>query len=307
MEFDHDHSALLEALPSHIGITPLLKATPVTEGERRFVYVEASSEDKDQQNEVILAKALAASAGYYKKFGNLDIDHFTQIGKPNPAKGWPGLPNPDQFEIGRPVEVCVDNRRTFVKGEIYSGDGAMAERANAFWDSVTRLDPPQRWYPSVGGAVIGKEVHIDPVTFNKSAVINAVRWTNVAFSKTPVNASLATVQTAPFGPLAKSWAALGGFGVDMGKSLTGGYGTDSAALTDGAALREQSLDKDVHSYWDLRDQFADAIRRGELADTKLPALVHMAQSRFGLSAGEAAEFVERFLDDLQRGLQEKKR
>lgn len=308
MEIDHDNAELLAALPSHISITPLLKATPMTEGGKRYVYVEASSEDRDQQNEIILAKALEASAEYYKKFGNLDIDHFTQLGKPNPAKGWPGLPNAEMFEIGRPVEVCIEKKRTFVKGEISSGVGPASEKANMFWSSLMDINPPQRWYPSVGGAVIKKEVHFDPEKMSKCAVISEVRWTNIGFSKTPVNANLATVQTAPFGPLAKSWGALGGFGMDdMVKSLTAGYGTDSAALTGGAALRVQSLDGGVHSYWDFRDAFADAFKRGDFAGLKLPALVQVAQSKFGVAASDAAEFVERFLVDLQNALKEKRR
>lgn len=302
MGFDHDNEALLNALPSFVSIDPLLKATPATEGGRRFVYVEASNESRDQQNEVILSKALEASAEYYKKFGNVDIDHYTQIGKPNPAKGWAGIPNPEQYEIGRPVDVRIKDGATFVKAEIYSGSGPMAERANAFWSSLTDLNPPQRWYPSVGGAVIDKEVVFDSATMRKSAVIKQVRWTNLAMSRTPVNANLPTASLAPLGPLAKSM-----FAFDVMKSLTAGYGTDSAALTGGAALRVQSLDGGVHSYWDFRDAFADAFKRGEFAGMGLPALVQAAQSRFGVAASDAAEFVERFLGDLKNALKEKRR
>jgi hypothetical protein len=304
MKFDDDIS-LLAGVPDYITIEPLLKATPRTEGDRRFIFIEASNESKDQQNEVILASALEASAEYYKRFGNLDIDHYTQIGKPNPAKGWVGIPNPEQFEIGKPVDVRIEKGSTFVKGEIHSGTGPMAEKANAFWSSLMDVTPPHRWYPSVGGSVTGKEISIDQRTGARTAVINAVRWTNVAFSKTPVNARVAAASTVPFGPLAKSWGA---HGFDLQKSLTAGYGTDSATLTGGAALRVQSLDKGRISYeHDFRDQFSDCIKRGEVAEMKLPAMVQLAQSRFGLSASEAAEYVERFLDDLQRRLKEKTR
>ena len=197
--FEAEDRDLLAAVPSYLSISQMLKASPVVEGGDRFIYLEASNEALDQQGEVVLAKALADSASYYLKFGNLDIDHYTQIG----AKA--GIPNYELFEIGRPVDVAVRDGSTFVKGQVYSGTGPAAERANSFWSSLTELSPPARWYPSVGGSVAAKSVVIDPLTKAKRAVIQKVRWTNIGFSKTPVNANLATVSTVPFGALAKSF------------------------------------------------------------------------------------------------------
>ena len=133
-----DEQVLLNAVPAYLSISQMLKATPVQEGGDRFIYLEASNETLDQQGEVVLAKALEESADYYLKFGNLDIDHYTQIGARN------GIPNYELFEIGRPVDVACREGATFVKGQIYSGSGVAAERANAFWSSVTELSPPPR-------------------------------------------------------------------------------------------------------------------------------------------------------------------
>jgi hypothetical protein len=288
----HDDDALLSALPDHISIGSLLKATPKTEGADRFIYIEASNEKRDQQGEIVLAKALEASAEYYLKFGNLDIDHYTQIG----AKQ--GIPNYNSFEIGVPVAVRVERGSTFVKGHIKQGTGLAALKANEFWSSLTEVSPPERWYPSVGGAVIGREISVDPLTKSRVATINAVRWSNIGFSKTPVNDNLEQVKTAPFGPLAKSWAAA------LEKSLTAGYGTDSATLTGGGALRGANgspggaFDYDR----DFRDQFAQCLYTGEVAGMKLPALVQFCRLRFGLSASDASDYLERFLDEFQRGL-----
>lgn len=290
---------LLAAVPAMISVTDLLKATPVQDGGDRFIYLEASNESLDQQGEVVLAKALAESAQYFLKFGNLDIDHYTQIG----AKA--GIPNYELFEIGRPIDVKVENGTTFVKGQIYSGSGAAADKANAFWASLTELNPPARWYPSVGGAVLEKAVVIDPETKARKAVIKKVRWSNIGFSKTPVNADLATVQTVPFGALTKSFCPLGGCfdlskseGFDAGAVLSAGYGTDSATLTGGAAIRKQSLQKGVLSYWDFRDAMAGAIRSRKVGAQ--PAdMVKFAMAEFGLSPDKAAISVERFLGDLQ--------
>jgi len=296
MEIDYlsaEDRGLLDAVPSYLSITQMLKASPVVEGVDRFIYLEASNESLDQQNEIVLAKALEDSAAYYLKFGNLDIDHFTQIG----AKA--GIPNYELFEIGRPVDVAVRDGTTFVKGQIYSGSGPAAERANSFWSSLTELNPPARWYPSVGGSVIAKSVIIDPETKAKRAVINKVRWSNIGFSKTPVNANLATVSTLPFGALAKSLCAEG---FDFIKAIEAGYGTDSAALSGGSALRKQSLESNLLSYWDFRDHLADAIRKKRVSGAKPAELVNFARKQFGMSADTAAASVERFLSDLQRGL-----
>jgi hypothetical protein len=293
-----EDQTLLNAVPGYLSITQMLKATPAVESGERFIYLEASNESVDQQNEVVLAKALSDSSDYYLKFGNLDIDHYTQIGARS------GIPNYELFEIGRPVSVTVRDGRTFVKGQIYSGAGPAAEKANAFWSSLTELSPPARWYPSVGGAVISKSVVIDPETKGKRAVINKVRWSNIGFSKTPVNANLATVSTVPFGALAKSWSA---DGFDFAKAIEAGYGTDSAALAGGGALRKQSLEGGVMSYWDFRDDLASRIRSGEVKSYKPAELVKVAQARYGMSPDIAAASVGRFLGDLENGLRKNNR
>ena len=293
-----EDEVLLAAVPGYLSITQMLKATPAVEAGERFIYLEASNESVDQQGEVVLAKALSDSADYYLKFGNLDIDHYTQIG----ARA--GIPNYELFEIGRPVSVTVRDGRTFVKGQIYAGSGAAADKANAFWSSLTELNPPARWYPSVGGAVISKSVIVDPDTKSKRAVINKVRWSNIGFSKTPVNPNLATVSTVPFGALTKSWGASG---LDLAKALEAGGGTDSATLEGGAALRKQSLQRGVMSYWDFRDDLASRIRSGEVKSYKPAELVKAAQRLYSMSPDMAAASVGRFLGDLENGLRKNKR
>jgi hypothetical protein len=286
-----EDQGLLNAVPSYLSISDMLKATPVTEGSDRFIFIEASNEAVDYQGEIVRSKALEDSAPYYLQFGNLDIDHYTQIGARM------GIPDHELYEIGRPVDVKVQGNTTFVKGQVYTGEGPAAQRANAFWSSLTDLNPPARWYPSVGGKVASKSVVIDPATKAKRAVINKVRWTNIGFSKTPVNLNLASVSTVPFGALAKSMCAEG---FDFVKALEAGYGTDSAALAGGAALRTQSLDRSLHSYWDIRDALAALVSGGEVRGGDPTELVKAARERLGLTADKAAKSVERFLHDLQQ-------
>lgn len=286
-----EESALLDAVPQFLGVSDMLKATPREEGGVRFVYLEASNESVDYQGEVVLARALQESADYYLRYGNLDLDHYTQIG----AKQ--GIPNYEMYEIGRPVDVSVRDGKTFVKGQIYAGSGPAAERANGFWSSLVDLTPPARWYPSVGGKVISKSVSIDPESKAKRAVISQVRWTNIGFSKTPVNLSVGPISTVPIGALAKSMCAEG---IDFAKALTAGYGTDAAALAGGGALRTQSLQPGILSYWDFRDQLANLIRGGKVNGGRPADLVKVARERLGLAADKAAIMVQRFLADLEQ-------
>lgn len=287
-----DDASLLAAVPDYISVGGLLKATPTEESGRRFIFFEASNEDVDHQNEVVLQKALAESSDYYLRHGNIDLSHFTIIGPKA------GIPNYMEYEIGKPVSVQVNGKRTFVKAELYQGDSAMARNANLVWDSLTKQSPPARWYPSVGGAVLAKSVKIDPKTGEKVAVVERVRWNNTALDRCPVNKTVPEVSLAPVGTFTK---ALGGFVI--AKTLTAGYGTDAATLAGGAALRKQSLDRGLHSYWDFRNRLADALRKG--AAGKNPGareLVEFSAKEFALPHDDAAEWVERFMRDLQSGL-----
>lgn len=292
---------LLDELPEHLTIQSMFKAVPAEEAGKRFIYFEASNEKLDQQNEKVLAKALEDSADIYLRHGNVDLDHWSLIGKPNPAKGYPGLPNYMSFEIGKPVAVRIENRQTFVKAELYSGDSALADNANMVWESMTALNPPARWYPSVGGAVMAKSMQFDPETKQRVAVIEKVRWTNVALSRTPVNQNLPTAGTVPFGALAKCWTPNG---LMFRKALEAGYGTDSATLTGGSALRVQSVGgvPPVSNYFDFRHRISSEIlkanRSGKDWGDAKQIIAHSA-NEFGLSLDEASEWTERFLRDFK--------
>lgn len=287
-----DDASLLAAVPEFISVGGLLKATPSEEAGRRVIFFEASNEDQDHQNEVVLQKALAESSDYYLRHGNVDLDHYSILGPKS------GIPDYMTYEIGKPNAVQVNGKSTFVKAELYQGESPMAKNANMVWDSLTKQRPASSWFPSVGGSVLAKSVKLDPKTGDKVGVIERVRWNNVALSRTPVNKTVGTVSLAPVGTFAK---ALGGF--VLLKGIEAGYGTDSATLTGGSAMREQSLDGRIHSYWDFRNKLANDIRSG--AAGKNPGvreLIAHAEEKFSLSSDEAAEWVERFKRDLKTGL-----
>jgi len=275
-----------------LSISGMLKATPHEEGGERFIYMEASNESLDVQGEVVLAKALQESQDYYLRYGNVDLEHVTQVGLKT------GIPDYHLFEIGRPVEVRIRNPRTFVKAQIYSGEGKPAEKANDFWQSLTSVVPAQRWYPSVGGAVLEKAQEVD-VELGKRTFVTRVRWTNIGMSKTPVNVAVPTASTMPVGVFAKCWGA---HGLDLSKALEAGYGTDMSALTGGAALRQQSLDKQIQTtlpinYLDFRGRLARAINGKKVRVNSAQSLIQWGVTQ-GLEEDEAADYVTRFLTEI---------
>lgn len=261
----------------------LFKAIPAEVGNgRRLLYFEASNEDIDHQDEVVLQTALKDSAEYFLRHGNIDLSHRTLLG-----------PGNEEYEIGRPLDVRVTGGKTFVEAELYQGDSRQAKNATMVWDSLTKQRPPSRWYPSVGGQVLSKSIRINPGTGARTAVIDRVRWSNIALDRMPVNRTVPTVSTVPVGVFAKS---LGGFVI--AKTLTAGYGTDSASLAGGAALRSQSLHGAPISYTDFSDRLARLIL--DLKTGVQPGdLIRTAQEQFGLSEDEAEYRVLRFLKDLK--------
>lgn len=298
---------LLAAVPEHIGLGCFLKATPSQDGEKRILYMEASHEGgADYQNEVVLQKALSDSSDYFMRHGNVDLEHYSLLG---PTKG---IPDYMTYEIGTPSEVSMAGKTTFVKAMLYQGESPMAKNANMVWDSLVRQKPPSRWYPSVGGSVLAKSVRIDPDTQMRTAVIEKVRWNNIGLTRTPVNRTVPEVSTKPMGGFAKSlelpigyfMKSLDGFVL---KTLTAGYGTDSATLAGGSSFREQSLWGTPANYWEFREHIAKSIRDGKVGPRPgARELVDYAMQTFKMPAADASEHVEHFLHDLHSGLNKRR-
>lgn len=271
----------------------LLKATPHQEGDERILYFEASNEDVDYQGEVVLQKALAESAAYFLRYGNIDLSHYTILGPNSGIQHW------EEYEIGKPVDACVDGSRTFVKAQLYRGDSVMARKANTVWESLTKQVPPSRWYPSVGGAVLDSDPRINPETGIHVRAITKVRWNNIGLDRCPVNLTVPEVSTVPTAVFAKS---LGAFVYT--KSLDAGYGTDMATLAGGGALRTQSLEPRLvqiipGNYFDFREALSRALLEGAVEKPNAARLVEYAATTWGLSHDEASEWVTRYMSDIK--------
>ena len=134
--------------------------------------------------------------------------------------------------------------------------------------------------------------------------VSRVRWTNVGFSKTPVNQHVASVSTMPIGTFAKSLTADGY--LDMGKALEAGYGSDSAQLTGGAAFRRESLEGSPMNYHDFRERVARDIRGRLIKGGTAKAIVDHCKGAYGMEPAFASEWTERFLKDLGSSVHHKR-
>ena len=280
--------------PDFIGFDTLLKATPKAEGGRRFIYLEASGEGVDIQRERVLSKALEESAEYFLKFGNIDIDHYTILG---PRLG---IADYMSYEVGVPVDVSVKQNATFVKVELYQGDTPLTQHANMIWDSLTGQNPPARWYPSVGGNIQKKTKQADPETGEEITVIEKVLWNNIGLSRTPVNPHLPCASAMPVGTFAKSLNAF-----TLSKALEASYSTDVSTLTGGGAFGIQSIDVGhymPYSYFDFRERISGAIQNALVDSLARDGLIAYAMNEFNLPEPTAAEWVGRFLSDIQLDL-----
>lgn len=224
----------------------MFRARPVTEGERRLVYCEASNEAFDSAGDQVLKGALLKSAPYFERFGNIDVDHMSVLGYRL------GFQNPRQFEIGKPLQVRESADGVLVKGEIYRGGHALADE---FWGSLT-LEPPMHWWPSVyiRHDDESRRRVWDAVEKKHKRAIVKCDWAGLGFAREPVHRTLAQVSRVPFGAFLKAMnAALAMPCCDACaddaascKALTatgadGVAATDPVVLTGGAALRRQSM------------------------------------------------------------------
>lgn len=166
----------------------IVKSRP--DATRRLIEIEASSEQRDLEGDVILQEALLNSADSFIKNGHTDVDHLSEIGARY------GIANPSSYIIGHPLEVTdLGNQRTGVVIEIMqSNDGSTDIQKNKydeFWDS---LQKNTRWMASVFGYPIhGLIDDCSEVACSHGAtryLIKGLDWRSIAVTKNPMNQTL---------------------------------------------------------------------------------------------------------------------
>lgn len=184
---------------------------------RWIVYLEASNELRDQDEEVIDMNALQKAADYFMSHGVLSWDHkHKQTDDPG-------------FIIGEPLEVkFTDDNRTLVKGFLYKHN----DIAQKVWKNIR--SGAKRLGSSVGGGILQKAADR----------IKKVIWDEVAITHKPVNDStMGSVTVIPYAAFAKALAYVEGTSSieDFIKALTAGSGVNASQFTGGRALTRESL------------------------------------------------------------------
>jgi 3-methyladenine DNA glycosylase/8-oxoguanine DNA glycosylase len=263
-------------MTDNINIIGLFKTRSATEEDgERILYIEASREDIDSADEIVLCRALRDSAEYFKTFGNVDLDHITQFRDIR-------IKNPYLFEIGKPIDVLTtEDNVTLVKVKLYRGAGESAQLANYVWSSLTEQEPPQQWYASVGGKITATKDTRAP-DGREIKVITGVRWNNLALSKTPCLTTLNPSSLTPIGAFAKTALA---------KAMETFTETDSAAIEGYQSLIAQSLDTGT-----IYESIATAILDETISGSKV-SIIEWLKAQ-GSTEDEANEIAHQFLSML---------
>lgn len=195
-----------------------------------IVYMEASNEGLDQEEEQILQKGLKEAKDYYLSHGVISWDHQHKH------------QHEPKYIIGEPMDVRFPkDGRTLVKGWLYQHN----ETAIDLWKNI---QSGARLGASIGGGVIQKS---QPGEDGKSwPVISRVLWNETAITHKPVNQdTLGKTTLVPFPEFAKALMASADV-LDkqdetdpFWKAMMAGSGVDASSFTGGRALTGESLDE----------------------------------------------------------------
>lgn len=197
------------------------KSTGKTDDFGNYIFeVEASNENLDLQNQIVLQRALMESKDEFLKGGVISFDH---LHKRKDEKG--NVISDPSMVIGEPIDVYFDeeNKKTIVKGKLYSTNDKAKELIKMLKAGSTRVRA------SVGGIFpqIVKNVK------NGVEKIVHVLWNDLALTTSPVNN---TVGSAVFAKSMSAAEFVEYLPIEIKKSLCAGYNTDSATKTGGQAL-----------------------------------------------------------------------
>jgi len=199
----------------------LTKSLETDEHGNYVIWAEASNENLDFDEQVVLQRALLDSAGYFLKNGVISYDHRHLRASPG-EMDW----NPEKYIIGEPVEVKLDGSRTLVKAKLYRSNALAQEIARKIESGSTRMKT------SVGGRKPKISASYDQSTNRSIGKVVSVLWDELAITPKPVNQTLEPISMTA-AQFVKS---------EIGKALMAGAGTDSAAMSGGRALVPESLE-----------------------------------------------------------------
>ncbi len=187
--------------------------------------VEASNENVDLQDQIVLQNALMESKDEFLRGGVISYDH---LHKQTDANGL--VISDPSMVIGEPIDVTFDTKTksTVVKGILYATKEKAEEIIKLLKAGSTRVRA------SIGGifpkVVKNAETGIETITH--------VLWNDLALTVAPVNNSVGSAT------LVKSLSAqefVSSLPLEIKKSLSAGYGTDANAMNGGWALIPENV------------------------------------------------------------------
>ena len=248
------------------------KSEGKTDAYGNYIFeVEASNENLDLQNQIVLQNALMESKDEFLKGGVISYDH---LHKRRDEEG--NVISDPSMVIGEPIDVIFDeeSKKTIVKGKLYSTNEKAREIINLLKAGSTRVRA------SVGGifpkVVKNLKTGVEKVTH--------VFWNDLALTTSPVNN---TVGSAVFAKSMTSAEFVESLPTEIKKSLCAGYNTDSAVKTGGQALIPE----------DVTTKTADvsnthAISKSDVNEKEIIAqLVELAKNRRISGKDDAIEFL----------------
>lgn len=196
-----------------------------------FIFeVEASNENVDLQDQVVLQNALIESKEEFLKNGVISLDHLHR------RKNEDGTVTVDNSKIiGEPIDVKFDTKTksTVVVGKLYKDNPEAEKIINLLKSGSTRVKA------SVGG--IFPEIVKNAKTGVEKVI--HVLWNDLALTVNPVNN---TVSNAVFAKSMTSAEFVDFLPEEIKKSLCAGYGTDSNEMSGGRAIIKEDVEKKVN-------------------------------------------------------------
>lgn len=228
----------------------LCKAVSGEEHNGNYIFqVEASNENVDFQDQIVLQEALLKSKDNFLKNGVISYDHLHRKQDENGNM----ISNPAMI-IGEPIEVWTEGTRTFVKGILYKTNEKAMEVVKLLKAGSTRIRA------SVGGL-------FPKVTKGENGVekVVSVLWNDLALTPCPVNN---TVGAASF---AKSFTP-----ETFAKALSAGACIDSAMATGGSALVKEDMNKKTKNV--IKEEDDEELDEDEILKSLLNKLEQGASS-----------------------------
>lgn len=254
--------------------TALVKAEE--ENGNWIVYLEASNEITDSQDDITLQKALKEASDYFAKHGVLSWDHkHKELNDP-------------KYIIGEPKDVAFKNdtrRSTLIKGQLYKA----SEIAQSVW--ALAQSNSSRLGASIGGYILKR----DP---RSTGTINNVFWDETAITHKPINSTTqGRVSVVPFEEFAK--ALMAGQGVNA-QAFTGGRALTGSNLSDVLARQNPNIGvlADDQKLQRLFDDLMIRIRGGLITDLNDVVAMLIANGITGDNAIKVTELLDSKLKSL---------